>query len=355
MTSATRKRVIPSTRAVFVVLAALAAAFAPISPRAIERWYSNGFYPLMQPTLTFASNAAPFALLDVLVAVVVASFVLLAARDALGGSTVRAAARIAVRAMLWASAVYLLFLVLWGFNYRRERLRDRMAFDPGAVTPAAASKLASTSVEHLNGLHHAAHLEGWPRSGTIDPTLASALDRATRELGTSGRVVAGRPKRSLLDWYFRRAGVAGMTDPFFLETLVASDLLPFERPLVVAHEWAHLAGLADEGEANAVGWFICVQASPASQYSGWLFMFDEIVRVLPPAERAALAGRLGPGPRADLKAIRDRVAASVNPRVAAAGWRVYDSYLKSNRVESGARSYDEVVQLALGLQILRTY
>jgi hypothetical protein len=43
-----------------------------------------------------------------------------------------------------------------------------------------------------------------------------------------------------------------MTDPFFLETLVASDVLPFERPFLVAHEWSHLAGIADEGEANFV-------------------------------------------------------------------------------------------------------
>src|SRR5262245_35498644 len=355
MTPAAAKRVIPSIRAILLVMAALAAALAPLPTRVIERWYSAGFYPLMQPTLTFLSNAAPFAFLDVLVAIIVASFVLRAARDALALSALRAAARIAMRAAIWASAVYLLFLALWGLNYRRERMRDRMTFDSGAVTPAAASKLATASVDRLNGLHQNAHAEGWPRGGTIDPMLASSLDRATRQLGTSGRVVAGRPKRSLLDWYFRRAGVAGMTDPFFLETLVASDLLPFERPLVVAHEWAHLAGFADEGEANAVGWFICLQASPASQYSGWLFMYDEIARVLPPAERTALASRLGAGPRADLKAIRDRVAASVNPQVAAAGWRVYDSYLKSNRVESGARSYDEVVQLALGLEILRTY
>ena len=33
------------------------------------------------------------------------------------------------------------------------------------------------------------------------------------------------------------------------------DLLPFERPFVLAHEWAHLAGHADEAEASAVaGW-----------------------------------------------------------------------------------------------------
>ena len=43
-----------------------------------------------------------------------------------------------------------------------------------------------------------------------------------------------------------------MTDPFLLETLIAPDLLEVERPFVIAHEWAHLAGYADESEANFV-------------------------------------------------------------------------------------------------------
>src|SRR5205085_5071164 len=98
---------------------------------------------------------------------------------------------------------------------------------------------------------------------------------AMRQLGASRETTVGRPKRTLLDWYFVRAGVSGMTDPFFLETLVASDLLPFERPFVIAHEWSHLAGLTDEGEANLAGWLACIAGSAADQYSGWLFMYDE--------------------------------------------------------------------------------
>ena len=72
------------------------------------------------------------------------------------------------------------------------------------------------------------------------------------------------------------AGVAGMTDPFFLEALIASDLLPVERPFVIAHEWSHVAGLADEGEANFAGWLTCLQGCPAHQYSGWLFAYSEL-------------------------------------------------------------------------------
>jgi hypothetical protein len=97
--------------------------------------------------------------------------------------------------------------------------------------------------------------------------LVEAFNRAVRDAVTDHRVVAGRPKRSLLDWYFRRAAISGMTDPFFLETLVASDVLPFERPMVVAHEWSHLAGVNDEGEANFVAWIACVRSTPSHRYA----------------------------------------------------------------------------------------
>jgi hypothetical protein len=34
--------------------------------------------------------------------------------------------------------------------------------------------------------------------------------------------------------------------------------------------------------------------------------------------------------------------------VSAAGWRVYDQYLKANTVQAGAASYADVVKLVLG-------
>ena len=320
----------------------------------VERWYSAGLYGFLQPVLTFGSNAVPIALFDVLLATsgaILAGAALLDLADFAGRGRWRGIGRIVGRTVVWSARLYLIFVALWGLNYQRERLADRLPFDAAAVTDAAAARLAAATVDRLNALHATAHAEGWLTGAAIDPALAGAFERVVRDLGSSHRVVAGRPKRSFLDWYFQRAGVAGMTDPFFLETIVASDVLPFERPFVIAHEWGHLAGLADEGEANLAGWFTCLRGTPGHQYSGWLFMYDEAFRVVPRGERAALAARLGPGPRQDLRAIRDRVAQHVSPRVSAAGWRAYDSYLRANRVAAGGASYDEVVRLALGLRI----
>ncbi len=337
------------SRAELVVVAAAAvAAAAPIPPAVVEGWYSGRVYTAFQPVLTFASNAVPIALLDVLLTAITVAFLGLAVRDrVVRGAWVWRAVR---RGIVWGAALYVSFLALWGLNYRRVPMRNRLAFDRGAVTSESASRLAGLVVDRLNALYRDAHAEGFGRASVIDPRLAGAFDRVARTLSHDRRVVAGRPKGSLLDWYFRRAGVSGMTDPYFLETLVASDLLPFERPFVIAHEWAHLAGLADEGEANLAGWLTCLQASAADQYSGWLFMYSEAIAA---AGRDArhITARLEPGPREDLRAVRDRLARQVSPGVALAGWRVYDSYLKANRVEAGAESYDEVVTLALGLKI----
>src|SRR5207342_3050756 len=122
-----------------------------------------------------------------------------------------------------------------------------------------------------------------------DASLADAFADAARDAGVATPAVPGRPRRTLLDWYFRSAAVAGMTDPYFLETLIASDLLPFERPFVIAHEWSHLAGIADEGDANFLGWLTCLRGDAPQQYSGWLFLYSEVVGGFD-AARARAAG-----------------------------------------------------------------
>ena len=262
----------------------------------------------------------------------------------------RASGGVAVRTMVGAALLYLVFLLTWGLNYRRVPLMDKLDFDAARASPEAARALLATAADRVNALYdhaHAAHRQTAAFDGPDSP-LAAGFMRAQRDLGAVRVARPGRVKHTLLDVYFRRAGVDGMTDPYFLETLVAADLLPFEQPFVVAHEWSHLAGYADEGEANFVGWLTCLGGAEADQYSAWLFLVGEVLASLGGADRAELASRLAPGPRADRRAIADRLRRQVNPHVAAAGWRVYDRYLKANRVEAGTASYAGVVRLALG-------
>jgi hypothetical protein len=337
-----------------LVAAAAALALAPLPRPLVERWYSRGIYPVCQRLLTSASNLVPFAFFDVLLIAIPAWLIwrlvgAVASRHRVGWP--RTALDIALSLLTTAAAVYLVFLATWGLNYQRAALQDRLEFDAQFVTPDRARDLADVAVDRVNALYDEAHAAGRDPGGAGDNDMASlavAFADAERVLGVVHPATPAHPKHSGLNPYFRAAGVDGMTDPFLLETLVVSDLLPIETPLVVAHEWGHLAGFADEGEANFVGWLTCVRGSSSEQYSGWLFLYGEMAGTLRRDDRSAAAARLAPGPRDDLRAIADRIRGHVSPRVSAAGWRVYDRYLKANRVEAGAASYAGIVRLILG-------
>jgi hypothetical protein len=316
-----------------VYAAALAGAFAPIPAWTVERWYSQGIFPVLQRLLTGATNLVPYALFDVMWVAAAAAAATVAYRCIRTRGWRAGALRLAVVTAHSAAIVYLAFLAAWGLNYRRVPLVEKLDFDTSRVTHAAAERLGAENVATLNALYARAHAS--PESL---PSLAAAFQDAVRSLGATRAVVPGRPKPTLLGGYFHETAVAGMTDPFLLETLIAPDLLDVERPFVVAHEWAHLAGYADESEANFVAWLTCRRGDAAAQYSAALALLGYASPRRP---------ALDPGPRLDIFAISYRYSRT-NQTLRFAARQGYDKFLKANRVERGVESYDAVVQLILG-------
>ncbi|MEQ1575098.1 MAG: DUF3810 family protein [Vicinamibacterales bacterium] len=330
---------------------ALLFAFSPFpTAESVERWFSLAWYPRLQHVLTPMSNTVPFALLDLLalvalIAVVVA--ITRAVRAARREHGLAPIGRVVARLVTAAAGLYLVFLALWGLNYRRMPMQDRLVLDRTAPASADVVRLGLDAIAELNALHGPAHAQGWGRDESNDAALTRAFAASQRLLSDAPPAVPGRLKRTLFGPYFRWTGVDGMVNPFGLEVLANPDLLPFERPFVAAHEWSHLAGFADEAEANFVGWLTCIRASRAAQYSGWLYLYWQISGEVSAADRAALWEAVAPGPRADVEAIIARVQRGQLPPLRSASWLVYDQYLKANRVESGVRSYGAVVTLIL--------
>jgi Protein of unknown function (DUF3810) len=328
-----------STR-VIVIATALGVALLPTPGTLVERWYSGAFYPHLQRILTSFSNVVPFSIFDGLCIAALALTAVLIVRSVSEAGWLRGSGRAALRLLTAAAVVYLLFLATWGLNYRRVALQEKLSFDASRLTSAATGDLAARTVSELNRLYGPAHAS----AESIDRLARSFFD-AQGALGTVISIVPGRPKETLLGGYFHSAAIAGMTDPFFLETLVAPDLLEVERPFVLAHEWAHLAGYADESEASFLAWLACMRGDAEAQYSAWLTLFGHIYAAAD--NKREIQKQLAIGPRIDLRTISDRYAST--PRlVRFAARETYDRYLKANRVERGVESYDGVVQLILG-------
>jgi hypothetical protein len=333
-----------------LVAIAIAAAYAPIAPGTVEDWFSTSTYPTIQHAITPVSNIIPIALLDALSIAAVIVMVVSIVRSIRAARRVRSIRPIVsglARLCVAAAAVYLVFLGLWGFNYRRVPMEQRLSVAPEPPTRDAVLKLGMTAAARLNALYDEAHRQGWQDQPLADVSLQRAFGEIQHALSDAPAAEPGRLKRSMFGTYFRWTSVDGMINPFGLEVLVNPDLLPFERPFVAAHEWAHLAGYADESEASFVGWLTCLRADAAAQYSGWMAVYWQVSSEVGQSDRAAIAKPLDAGPKQDLNAVVERIRRSEQPWLRDAGWRVYDQYLKANRVEEGIRSYGAVLTLIL--------
>ncbi len=333
--------------------AALFLLSAPWPAGLVDTFYSRGIYRVGQSFLTTISNLTPWTWMDVLafiaICLVIRRLVLLI-RDARADGALSAAGQLFRRSLRASGIVLGIFCLFWGLNYRRTPLGEAL------VAAQASAPAPPATVESLRALAvDAANLAARTRLNArqallsyeqVAKALPGPFNVALAKLGRPALSVPGRPKYTVFTPFFTRAGVTGMVDPFALESLVHPDLLPFERPFVLAHEWAHLAGFADEAEASAIGWSACMRGDAPLVHSASMFLFVEAGASLPPAVWSAVLASTDAGVLEDLQALEQRLR-QVQPRVRDASFRLYDGYLKANSVEDGVQSYSRSLQLVM--------
>ena len=322
--------------AIWLILLALAsflASWAGLFPaRFVERWYATGLYPLLSRVMALAANAIPASWLDLLIVFAVPLVIYLLYRRKL-------------LTLFGAAAVgYLFFFWTWGLNYHRTPLVSKLDFNNDLITEERLAEFTAKTAAQLNQLYPQKEALTYDERA-LGALAGTRVAQVVEELDGTSWPASGRLKSSrILNPFFKAAGVDGMFNPFGHEALVTSGLLPFERPMTLAHEIAHVRGYPNEGEANFIALMACVNSNDrAFRYSGWLTLW----LYLRSRETDEL---LDEGPRQDLEAMftrrRDNRVEWVNDIQA----RTLDLFLKANRVEGGIRSYARIVTLALGTE-----
>lgn len=343
-----------ATQLTLLFSAAVMAIFPP-GAASVERWYADRLYPIIQANVTSLSNRLPFALFDLAMVVLALTAIAIwtwAIKLARRRQVIRSLWRGFVATLTLIAIVYLWFLAAWGLNYARPPLESQLTFDKSRVTPEAVRTLAEHAVAQANRTHGDAHAAGFAAMWDRPPALVDALHSVERDLGRPRPTVIATPKWSIFSAYYRAAGVSGQLAPFFLETLLNPDLIGPERAVVLGHEWAHLAGFAPESDASFVGLLAAMRSGPAGEYSAWLDLVSEATRQLQPVTQRLVLEQLGPGPRQDQHAIRERLKAVV-AAVDRAAWTAYDQMLRSQGVEEGVQNYSRVIELLIGTDVLK--
>lgn len=312
----------------------------------VERAYVNGGYPVWESVAFSITHPLPWSLGDVAALAAVAAIAWLVVRFVRRRRfTMRDTAMLLLDCAAIAASYAVWFELSWGWNYARAPIEARVRFDASRVTPQAASALRDRAMAQMNALAPAAHARA---ALPVDlDLLRAAWVPAVQRAGDRWTPRVGPPKPTVANPFMLATGTSGFINPLTLNVALASDLLWFERPFDMAHEWSHDAAYAREDEANYLAIVTCLRSGdPAVQYSGWFELFLYL-----PQKRHYDRRDFGPLVWADFKALRERNARHINVILAHWTWRTYNAYLKSNRIASGVANYDEVTRLMLGVPL----
>ncbi|MCC6155564.1 MAG: DUF3810 family protein, partial [Candidatus Hydrogenedentes bacterium] len=184
----------------------------------------------------------------------------------------------------------------------------------------------------------------------MDRALDIGYERATKMLGLheSFALARGPAKPVLASRIMSELGIAGFYSPFTGEANYNRDMSAFQIVHTIAHEKAHQRCVANEDEANFLGFLACVLSDePYARYAGYLFaqrqLMGELIKIDPAAVRALVSLRC--------KGVQSDVTYSkifwhlYGGTAQNLGHAMNDAYLQANRVDGGAFSYQMSARL----------
>ena len=305
----------------------------------VEQHFTNGYYPQWEHFWSSFTPMLPFSFGDLVVIIAILFAILALVRVRPWWRAILGVAALAGFLVTW-------FYAGWGWGYDRAPVEARTSFDARRINPQTIDTLRKRAIAQMNRLAPIAHSE--QMGSAIDIiSLRGAWLPVVQRLGDTWTPNVFPAKPPLSGIFMNLSGTSGFTNPLTLETQLAPDLLWFERPFDQAHEWSHVAGFNREDEANYIALLTCLRdPDEVAQYSGWL----ELFLYLPPMQSYPHK-MFVPQIWADFAAIRARNAHFVNLNLSRFSWRVYNSYLKSNRIASGVQNYGEVTRLLAGIPL----
>jgi len=324
------------------------------SPGITERWYGAAIYPLIHSILSHTIGILPFPAVGALLVLAVWLLYRTAIRPILNRKVTVLSFTAGFISTL--GALVFLFYLLWGFNYFRPGIVTRMdlsltPLDSTAIKQEYRRALSDVSTE-LKGFK-TSKLRGEGLSDSEMRVSAQKTLRSTLEsIGFPAlKLVRGRvlwPKGILM-----RFNTAGIFIPYSGEGNIDGGLLSVQRPYTLMHEMAHGHGITNEGECNFVAYLACYNSDdPHIRFSGllsyWRYTAGEYRRFFP-REFEVEYNDLPPELLTILDDIHrnDEKYPDILPRFRN---KVYDTYLRSNGISEGLKSYNTVVMMSEAYQ-----
>lgn len=340
--------------------------------------YTTRIYPIIGSLLSPISGLFPFAVGDIFIALSIVwvffypiyeikwrkqlakRFFFLAAKRGCYPKKKVVFGRVA-EYLLW---VYAWFYIAWGLNYSQPNIYCRTGMKPVEVSEAKFREFAYRYADSINSLSEETAFDGQRESqfnGMVDDGLKNrvrdAVLKGYNEIGAEEGINAPfnqhpHAKTMLFTPLSSMSGVTGSMGPFFCEFTLNGDIRPHDYPAIYAHEFAHLLGIANEGEANFYSYIVCTASSDkAVKFSGYYHIFFHVLRnvfdILGEKEGEKFLKYIRPEIIQLAKSDRNYWLSKRCKVLDAAQDFIFDLYLRGNHVAEGRKSYSGVVGLIL--------
>lgn len=312
-------------------------------PLVTETVYSQTLYPVIALLLSFLSKGVSFSVDDafygLLAVFLILILILVFFRKIKLG-------RFILLVVQTLAICYVLFYWLWGFNYYRSGINQRLQIIKSKPDTVQFVRVFRNLIAQTNKSYCTF---GKVKDSSIDSLVEASYKKNASFLKLNYPQGTRRPKPITLSSFFAKASIAGYYGPFFSEVHLNDSLLLIEYPQVLAHEFAHQFGITSEAEANFYGWLVCSQSdSKHLQYSANISMINYF---LSQGKRLHnfpdLVHQIHKPVIDDIRKVQKHWEKLRSEKIEKVAGKVNDVYLKTNRVEKGIEDYFGVVQFVM--------
>ena len=230
--------------------------------------------------------------------------------------------------LAFSSILYFLFYFLWGLNYFKPSLVDKLNIK--------SEYEFNVLDETINRVIFEINKESSFISKDINKSDIFNLINTT----------ASNIKKSIIPDIFLYQKVSGHYIPFTSEAIFVDKIPLVDMPIVILHEQAHQSGYANEGEASFIAFSKAINnKEPYIRYSGYFYALINLLNEISkknPDKLDDYITKLDKKVISDIKKVQNFWSKYSNSFLDKAQNYIYDLYLKSNNQEAGIMTYREV-------------
>ena len=260
---------------ILLIVLILLAEFLKFHPVFIEKYYSNGFYPVFSLLLRTMMGWIPFSAGDLLLGGTIGWLLFRLVRNLSQPKKNISYSAFATQVEKWAGRLvmlYLVFLTVWGFSYYRLGSAYQLHLQPGVYSNEDLARLLDQlqyKLDHITADSSSIEAGKTSNRKMLSDQAMAAYQKAARQY-TFLAFRQASLKPMLLGKIQNYTGYAGYLQPFTGEAQVNFYGPAYDLPFTVCHEMAHQLGYGSESEANMIGFLACSNSSdPTAQYSAY--------------------------------------------------------------------------------------